>query len=443
MKILICGFGSAGYSALMTLKRIDPKAEIIVVDPKEKELMHPCGLPYALEGLVRIDDITQEINLQRMGVTRIKGKCEKIIPDEKIINTATASGIEQISYDRLLIATGYKPFKPRIEGLEKHMNKSVFTLAGKNDLDNILSRLDSVDKCAVIGAGAIGLEAAFAFREHGKEVTVIEMQNQILPGTLDPDMSAIAEDYILSAGIKLLKGTPAGSFNGDNKLTGVSCDACDIEADLAILAAGFGANTDIIRDSGIEISAEGIKVNSCLETGCTDIFAAGDCIAGWWIIDKSPTRSKLATSAYRQGAVAAMNIMDRRTEYHGTAGTFVTKIGNLEIAGTGFNTQTATDKGYKAAAGKITSHILPDYFPGNTQVTIKVIFDSITGKILGAQGIGERGAAERINIISTAIEFDIPIDQIGRTEMAYCPAVSEVYDPLMRAVDFGLRRMKK
>ncbi len=138
-----------------------------------------------------------------------------------------------------------------------------------------------------------------------------------------------------------------------------------------------------------------------------------------------------------------MNMMGKETDYKGSAGTFVTRIGNIEIAGTGFTFETAVQKGYKPVSGKITAHILPEYFPNNSQITIKIIFDGNTGKILGGQAIGEKGAAERINIISTAIEFNISIEELGRTELAYCPAVSEVYDPLLRAIDFGLRRMKK
>jgi len=443
MKLVICGFGSAGYSALMTIKRINPKAEVTIIDPKIKELMHPCGLPYALEGVVKMEDLTQDIDLSRMGVSRIKGKGEKISPHDKTVTVKTETGTETVEYDKLLIATGYRALTPPITGLEKHLNKSVYTLADVDDLARITAKLKTSKKGAVIGAGAIGLETAFALKEYLEKVTVIEMQQQTLFGTLDKDMSAIVEEYIAANGIELIKGSAAEKFNGESGLTSVNCMNCEVEADIGILASGFAANLAVIENSGIKTGDWGIAVNSFLETSVKDIYAAGDCISGWWVIDKSPSKAKLATSAYKQGSAAAMNMMDKKTEYAGSAGTFVTKIGSLEIAGTGFTTDTAAEKGYKPVAGKITSHIMPEYFPENPQITIKIIFDGESGRILGAQAIGEKGAAERINIISTAIEFNISPEDLARTELAYCPAVSEVYDPLLRAIDFGLRRMKR
>ena len=443
MRLVICGFGSAGYSALMTIKRFNPKADVTIIDPKIKELMHPCGLPYALEGVVKMENLTQDIDLSRMGVSRIKGRGEKISHQEKTVTVKTETGTETVEYDKLLIATGYRALTPPITGLDKHLNKSVYTLADVNDLARITEKLKTSKKGAVIGAGAIGLETAFALKEYLEKVTVIEMQNQTLYGTLDRDMSSVVEEYLKDNSIEFIKEAAAEKFNGESGLTSVSCGNSHVEADIGILATGFAANLAIIENSGIKTGDSGIAVNSFLETSVENIYAAGDCISGWWVIDKSPSKAKLATSAYKQGSAAAMNMIGRKTEYQGSAGTFVTKIGNLEIAGTGFTTDAAKERGYKPVAGKITSHIMPEYFPDNSQITIKIIFDSESGKILGAQAIGEKGAAERINIVSTAIEFNISIEQLGRTELAYCPAVSEVYDPLLRAIDFGLRRMKK
>ncbi|MFA5519107.1 MAG: FAD-dependent oxidoreductase [Spirochaetota bacterium] len=443
MQLVICGFGSAGYSAMMTLKRLNPKAQITIVDPKKSDLVHPCGLPYALEGIVEKESLAHNIDLVRMGVLKKTGKCSDISPLSKTLKINTDTGVEEIKYDKLLISTGYKALMPPVENLEKHIDKSLFTLAGNGDLEKISSRLKNSSKAVVIGAGAIGLETAFALKKHLDEVTIIEKQNQILFNTLDPDMSAIVETFLVANGIKLIKGSSADRFNGEEKLLSVTCDSSEIEADLGVLASGFVPNIAAIKNSGIKTESQGIVVNRFLETSEKDIYAAGDCISGWWVIDGSPSKGKLATSAYKQGTVAAMNMMGKETDYKGSAGTFVTRIGNIEIAGTGFTFETAVQKGYKPVAGKITSHILPEYFPNNSQITIKIIFDGNTGKILGGQAIGEKGAAERINIISTAIEFNISIEELGRTELAYCPAVSEVYDPLLRAIDFGLRRMKK
>ena len=212
---------------------------------------------------------------------------------------------------------------------------------------------------------------------------------------------------------------------------------------MAVLSAGFRPNVSLAENSGIEITGSGIKTNEMLLTSLDDIYAAGDCIINYSAIDGKPIASRLATSAYKQGSVAAVNALGGNEKYHGSAGTFVTKFGSFEVAGTGFNTNQAALRGYAPISGKITSKIRPEYYPDNSDITVKIIFDKNSGLILGAQAAGESGAAARINIISMAIEFGITIDALCRTELAYAPPVSEVYDPILRAADFGRRKMKR
>lgn len=442
MKIVICGFGSAGYAAAMTVKKSNPGAEITVVDPKETDLVHPCGLPYALEGKVKNEDLVQNLNLQRSGIVKIRGRGEKISASEKILTISTADGERSESYDRLIIANGAVPYIPQISGLDGYLNLSVFTFAGMRDLAFIQERMKSSDKCVIIGGGAIGIEIAYAMRMNGKDVTILEMENQLLKGILDPDMAAYAEVYLESAGINIIKEKKVTGVAGTECLKQVLCEDIHIPADIAVVAAGFRPDNSLAVSSGIETLSSGIRTDEMLQTSIPDVYAAGDCISNYSSIDGKPVVSRLATSAYKQGTIAAVNAMGGRETYRGTASTFVTGFGSFEIAGTGFNTSLAAGRGFEPVSGKITSKIRPEYYPDNSNVTVKIIFDKNTGIILGAQCAGERGAAERINIISMAIEFGITIDELGRTEMAYAPPVSEVYDPLLRAADFGLRRVK-
>jgi len=443
MKIVICGFGSAGYSAAMTIKRIDPKTEITVIDQKETDLVHPCGLPYALEGIVKNEDLVQNINLQRTGIVKVRGRGEKIYSSEKKISISTHQEGKTESYDKLIIATGGKPFIPAISNIDRYMNLSMFTFAGIRDLEFIQERMKNAKNCVIIGGGAIGIETAYALKIRGMDVMILEMENQILKGILDPEMSELVEKYLESCGIKILKERAVTSVEGNECLKQVICSDEHIPADMAIIAAGFIPDVSLAQKSGIETTAGGIKTDEKLLTSVNDIYAAGDCIMNYSSIDGKPVVSRLATSAYKQGAAAAVNAMSGNEPYRGTAGTFVTRIGSLEIAGTGFNTAMSEKRGFEPLAGRITSKIKPEYYPDNSAVTVNIIFDKNSGIILGAQCAGERGAAERINIISMAIEFGITLDELGRTELAYVPPVSEVYDPLLRAADFGLRRMKK
>ncbi|HPJ38898.1 MAG TPA: FAD-dependent oxidoreductase [Spirochaetota bacterium] len=442
-RIVIAGFGSAGYAALMAIKRNDPKAEITVIDPKERDLMHPCGIPYSLENIVEEEGLLQDIGLSRMNVQKVRARGLRIDTDNKIIFSEDGSDSFETPYDTAILATGYRPFIPPVPGLDRFMGNGVYTLASVKDLKMVRRYIGNKKTGIVVGGGAIGIEAAVALKEHCGTVTLIEMKDQLLPGVIDDDISKLLEENLKAHGINVLLSTAVDEFTGRDNFSGVSAGGASIAGDVCILAAGFRANTDLAENSGIECTPNGIVVDTTLRTSKDSVFAAGDCISAWSVIDGKTTGAKLATSAYKQGTVAGLNASGGAAGYRGTAGTFVTRAGNIEIAGTGYTTAIAREHGYDPVSGKIKSGILPEYFPGGTEITVKVLFDKTTGKLLGAQGAGERGAAERVNVISTAIEFDIPVTELPRIEMAYCPAVSEVYDPLLRAVDFGLRRMKR
>lgn len=443
MKIIICGFGSAGYAAAMSVKRTEPKSEIIVIDPKESDLMHPCGLPYALEGTVNPTELLQDLNLKGGGITKLKGRVTQISSDLKEVYYETDCGKLNEKYDSLIIATGYKAIRPAITGIENLFGDSVFTLTNTCDLENIIRKSETATRCAVIGGGAIGIEAAFALNRKGKVVTLVEMQKQLLKGIIDPDISMLMENFLTSQGIKITKESTVSAFEESGRLHKVTCSSEVIDSEITIIATGFAPDISIAENSGIKCNTRGITTDTFLRTSVQNVFAAGDCIESWSSIDGKQLSSRLATSAYKQGTIAGINALGGATEYRGTASTFVTRVGNFEIAGTGFNTETAIERGFEPVSGKIMSKVRPEYYPDNADITVKIIFDINSGLILGAQCAGSEGAASRINIISMAVEFGITIDELPRTELAYCPSVSEVYDPLLRAADLGLRRIKR
>ena len=441
MKILIIGFGSSGYAALTTIKRISPKSDITIIDPKEFDLMHPCGIPYSLEGLIDPTLLYGNIHLNKMKVHKIKDRVKVFDAEKKQV--ILENGGAHVPFDACLLSTGSIPFIPPLEGVQLALGKRLHTLTNVDDLNRIKEDLTKSKEAVVIGAGAIGLEAAIALKKYIDHVAIVEMKEQVLPGILDSDLAKIVNTYLEDQGISVLTGHGVTEILNNGQFNGLIANGENISADLGILGTGFSPNISLFEEAGLACNKNGLIVDKFLSTSVKDIYGAGDCISGWSIIDNEMIPAKLATSAYKQGIIAGQNITGASKEYFGTAGTFVTKIGELEVAGTGFTTETARTKGYNPIVGKIKSNILPDYFPGNKEISVKVIFDNDTKKILGAQAIGFTGAAERINIISSAIEFGITIEEIGRVEMAYCPAVSEVYDPLLRAIDFGLRRMKK
>lgn len=441
--IIIVGFGSAGYAAVMAVKRADSRAAVTVLDPKHEDLMHPCGLPYALEGHVNSDHLVQSINLHRMGVKKIKAQALRIDGGARVIHARVDGDAIEVKYDTAILCTGSVPYVPPVKGATETRDSGLFTLTNIADLERIRARIKTAGAAIVIGAGAIGLETAVALKEYLPSVVVLEMKPQVLPGVLDPDMSRLVESYLESIGLELKLSTTAGEILSENGFAGVLSGGDRLEADMGILSAGFRANTELARLSGIEHGDDGIIVDESLATSLPGVYAAGDCIAGWSVIDGKRVPAKLATCAYKQGTTAGLNAAGKRAVYRGTAGTFVTKIGALEVAGTGYTSGTAEICGYETVSGKITSNYLPEYFPGGSEVSIKIICDRASGRILGAQAIGERGAAERINLISMALEFGVSAGEFGRVELAYCPAVSEVHDPVFKAVEFAMRRMAR
>jgi NADH oxidase (H2O2-forming) len=442
-RIAIIGFGSAGFSALMAIRRYDPRAEAIIIDPKPSDLVHPCGMPYALEGIVPVEKLSQNVALASMNAMKITARAETIDISKKIIMLRDeTNAMREVAYDTAIIATGYRPIVPPIKHIQNYLQRGVYTLANLADVHEIRGALPSAESAVVVGGGAIGLEAAEALKKHIRQVTIVEMKPQLLPGVLDADMAEQVAKHLLAKGIECRTGCAVEEMVGDGTFRGVMAGGQLIAANLCILAAGFAPNTDIARESGIALEPFGISVDRMLRTSAPDVYAAGDCIASWSLIDGKKIPVKLATAAYKQGAIAGANACGQKREYHGTAGTFVTKLGDLEIAGTGFTAEHAERAGFVPSSGKISSKVLPDYFPGEQSVTVKIVADKHSGALLGAQALGD-GAAARVNLIGMALEYGIALEQLPSLEMAYCPAVSEVYDPLQRAVDFTMRRIKR
>lgn len=439
-KIVIIGFGAAAYAALMTLKRIGCRDDITIIDPKECDLFHPCGLPYAIEGIADALKLCQNIGFERMGVRKIRGSLHSVDKEARSLSIVSAGGECIIDYDTLLLSSGSVPVVPRIPGVERYINKGIFTLSSAEDLSKIEKMIIADRKCAVIGAGAIGLETAASLISRGCDVTVFEMCDSIMAGVLDSDMSSMLEETLSLHGMKIMKSSQVAAFNGEETLKSIRVDDTGYEAELCIIAAGRFPSLEYLP-SGIECDSRlGIITDDTMRTTDMNIFAAGDCAVIKSSIDGKPIPVKLATSSFNQGVTAAYQIAGRDSKFRGSAGTFVSMIGGIEIAATGFTSAVAAERGFDPVSVKISSAVRPDYMNPNDRITIKVIADRKSSRIIGGQAIGS-GASARINVVGSGIMMNSVIDDFESLEMAYCPAVSEVYDPLRRAVDGLKRRM--
>lgn len=422
MRLVIIGLGPAGFAALLTAKRFKPNIEIVVVDSKEFDLFHPCGLPFYLEGKIPVEQLKHELN---MNVKIIHKKVKKINIKDKFIQYDN----KKISYDKLIIATGSLPSIPNIN----ITSNKVFTLHSIDDAIKINSVLDSAKKIVIVGAGAIGLEVANALLERKKRVYVIELLSHCFANILDEDMAKLIEDYLIKKGVSFFFNSRVEKINNHH----VYLTNNKIDYDLVILATGVKPNIEIVLDSGIKTSRHGIIVNERMETSVKDVFAAGDCVRTIHFITKKECSIKTATVAYQQGIIAGINAVGGDLKYKGTIGTFVSKIGELEVAGCGLNSLNAKSKFIIAKSRYYTQD---PWVPTKKELILKVLVNS-SGNLIGAQAIGSE-ALHRINILSTLILNKINIKKVG-LELGYCPIVAPVYDILHQVIDLAVRKLRK
>jgi NADH oxidase (H2O2-forming) len=445
-EIVIIGLGVGGFIAAKTAKKINPNARITIIDEKKYDMFSACGLPFAMEGIISdFDELIHSMPTEKMDMVKLPYHKAISIDNENKIVTALdidSNTTKPVPYDSVIIATGSKPFVPPIPGAHELLNKGVFVI---NDLENAKQIVDyskSISSAVVVGAGAIGLEVGVALVQNNIEVTVIEMLPHAFPKAIDPDIAKILERSLKKAGIKLMMGAAVEKITGDEKVTSITVNSKTIPVDMVIMASGVHANWDLAKDAGCELGNWGIRTSAKMETSIPGIYAIGDCVETVSLINHKPWMSQLSTTAYRQGITAGTNVAGGYDTFGGSLTTFVSVIGKMEVAATGFNKFFANTAGYKVVIGKASGLTKPEWYPGAKEITIKVLADASTGRIIGGQGIGEEGAAARVNLISLAIKGGMNLHDLYEAELAYCPAVSEAYDPVSKACEFAIRKMK-
>jgi len=434
MKLVIIGLGAAGFAAAMAARKTNKDVEVVIIDKKDYDLGHPCGIPFYLEGKIKnLKDLNHNLNLENMNIKKYSNsEVISIDTENKEVLFNSNNENKKENYDKLIIAAGASPVMLPVEGIE-----NTCKTLDVDDIAKVKKDIKKIKKAVVIGAGAIGLEIAAALKENNVDVSVVDIMNNVLPNLIDSDMAEVIEDYLKENGIKLLLGKKIKKIEKDK----VILEDGALDCDCVMLAAGIKPNVDLIRNTKIK-AEKGIIVNNKMETNAKDVYAAGDCTQQVSFIDKKPFDSRLATTAFKQGTIAGINAVGGDAKYEGVLGSFVSKVNELEIAATGFSGNYAEKNNYKVVSGKASAPIRPGWYSESPRLTVKLIADK-KGKILGGQAIGEEGAASRINIISTAIKAGFTLNDLAELELAYCPAVSDVKDVLIMAAEIGLRRIKK
>jgi NADH oxidase (H2O2-forming) len=353
--------------------------------------------------------------------------------DKKEITYVKDNVEKKMKYDKLVLATGGSPFVPPMKGVDL---EGVFKIRTLDDGKEVKEYAKNCKSALVTGAGLIGIEIAYAFKEMGLEVTLCEMLPQIVPRSLDPDMSRIIEGYLESEGIRLMLGQPITELKGeDGKVkTAVFDDGTEVDAEMIILSTGVRAELTLANMIGCETGRWGIIVSEQMETSVEDVYAVGDCVESFSAILKANTISQLGTTAVRQAKTLAKTITGRKSKFNPVLNSMVTKVGRLEFGAVGLTTIFAQQNNIKSVTEKVEALTRARYYPNAKPMNVKVICDA-DGKIIGCQIIAEERVAERIDTMTLAITEGLTCYDLSNMEFAYAPPVSMVTDPLVLAVE--------
>jgi CoA-disulfide reductase len=435
-KIIIVGGVAGGATAAARLRRIDEEAEIILFERGEYISFANCGLPYYIGEVIEkrdkllvqtVEGMSRRFNLDIRNLTEVV----KINRESKAITAKkVATGeIYEESYDVLLLSPGAKPIVPNFPGLSEADN--VFTLRNIPDTDAIKGFVDTKKPAhaVVVGGGFIGLEMAENLVERGVKVTIIEMANQVM-APIDFEMAAIVHGHLKDKGVELILEDGVKSIENGGKALILS-SGTKIETEMIILSIGVKPENQLAVEAGLEVGERGgIKVNEYLQTSDENIYAIGDAIEVVDYINENPAMIPLAGPANRQGRIVAGNISGSREAYPGTLGTSIAKVFDLAVAATGNNEKTLTRLGIDYEVVHIHPECHAGYYPGGSQIALKMIFDRKTGKIYGAQAVGKDGADKRIDVIATAIKGNLTVHDLTELELAYAPPFSSAKDPV-------------
>lgn len=438
-KVVIIGGVAGGASAAARLRRLDENAHIVVVERGPYISFANCGLPYYLGGTIQdraaLTLQTPESFKARFNVdVRVFSEAVSIQPDNKTItihNHNTGEEYEE-SYDSLILSMGADAAMPPIPGID---SKKVFTVRNIPDTVAVKTYIEEhqAKKAVVAGGGFIGLEVAENLRDLGMDVTLVEMADQVIP-SIDADMAAQVHGHMRQKGLHLLLGSALQKIEDTETGVSLTVNGEPIDADLLVMAIGVRPASQIAVKAGLPANARGaLIVNSAMETGVDGIYAVGDLIEITHFVTGEKGYIPLAGPANKQGRIAADNICGIPSRYTGTQGSSILKVFDLAVASTGISEKTAKalhlnyEKSFTFSANHAT------YYPGATNMSIKTIFEKDTGKILGAQIVGNDGVDKRCDVFATAIRAGMTAKDLTELELCYAPPFGSAKDPVNMA----------
>ena len=440
MKVVIVGGVADGATAAARIRRLDEQAEIVVFERSGYISYANCGLPYYIGDVITDPEEltlqTPESFFSRFRVDmKVRHEVTAIHPERKTVsvkNLETDEVFEE-SYDKLILSPGAKPTQPRLPGVG--IDK-LFTLRTVEDTFRIKEYINqNHPKSAVLaGGGFIGLELAENLRELGMDVTIVQRPKQLM-NPFDADMASMIHSEMRKHGVKLALGYTVEGFEERNGGVDVLLkDNAPLHADMVVLAIGVTPDTALAREAGLELGIKGsIVVNDRMETSVPDIYAAGDAVQVKHYVTGEDALISLAGPANKQGRIIADNICGGDSRYLGSQGSSVIKVFDMTAATTGINETNARKAGLDVDTVILSPMSHAGYYPGGKVMTMKVVFEKGTYRLLGAQIVGYDGVDKRIDVLATAIHAGLKATQLKDLDLAYAPPYSSAKDPVNMA----------
>lgn len=436
MKVIIIGGIAAGMSAAAKLKRMSPNDEVIVYEKGDIVSFGACGLPYYAGGF--FDDSNEMIartaeEFRKTGINLFTNhEVLKVDFDNKKLRVKDLiqNMIIEESYDKLMIASGASSIIPPIKGID---SENVLTLKSMDDGNKLraLMENENLKRVTVIGAGFIGVEAIEAAKKIGKEVTVVQLQDRILAEVFDEEITNLLEEEIRKHDVNLLLDETVMEITTAGKATNIKTNKREFETDIVIVATGFRPNTAFVKNEKLEMLKNGaIVVDKYGRTSIEDVYAAGDCATINSVITNKPVYVPLATGANKLGRIVGENLAGANNEFQGSLASSCIKVMDMEAARTGLSEKEVKALGFDYKTKFITDMNHTSYYPGQTKIYVKLIYDAHTKVIYGGQVAGYKDAVQRCNVIATCIFAKMTTAQLGMLDLSYAPPFSRTWDVL-------------
>ncbi len=430
------GSMSAASQARRRLGRED--LSIIAFERGPYTSFSACGIPYFVGGVVRpfqslIARTPEQFRSAYDIDARTGHEVLDIDLDRRSVHVRSDAGQAWEGFDYLVIGTGAVPVRLDLPGADARGIFGVQTLPDGLAVDRYIGEF-APQRAVVVGGGYIGLEMAEAFKQRGLSVALIERSEQPM-GTLDPDMGALVADAMRALDIEVLTNEAVAGFETTGgRVAGVVTKERTLRAEIVAFGIGVRPNTDLASAAGLVVGESGaIAVDRRMRTAAEGVYSAGDCAEKWHRVARRPVAIALGTHANKEGRIAGINVSGGYATFPGVIGTAVSKICGAEVARTGLNESEAKRAGFDALGVTVDSTTRAGYFPGARPIKVKVVAERGSGALLGAQIVGEEGAAKRIDVLATAVWNEMSVDELINVDLSYAPPFSPLWDPVLAA----------